>query len=391
MIRVALIVFKKELSDGLRDRRTLATIFITALLMGPVSLLLLANFISGFEHKGQLRQIMVDGLEHAPALANFLERNDFTAVPAPADYEDEIRTGKLQEAVLAIPADFTTKLARGETAQIHIVLDESRNDAQPSARRAEAILHAFARELELLRAIDRGVGPELFHPLEIRHLNTATPKQQGAFLLFLIPMFALIGAVVGSMSAAIDTTAGERERGSLEPLLMNPVDLRALVLGKWSAVATQACAVVILTLASFALATQLVPSEKLATLFQFGFPEFFRFSALMLPFACMISALQMLVATYGRSFKEAQTYASYIALVINFVPLITLFSSLRQASWQLLVPALAQQVVLARVLRGDQVGMADYLVPLAVALFLGFICLTSLTRLLRREQIVFGR
>ncbi|MGA2552052.1 MAG: ABC transporter permease subunit [Burkholderiaceae bacterium] len=391
MIRIARIVFRKELVDGLRDRRTLMTIFITALLMGPVSLLLLANFISGYEQKGELRQIYVDGIEHAPEFANFLERNAIRVLRPPPGYERDIRTGQLQEAVLVLPDDFSAKIAHGQTVAVKIILDESRSDAQPSARRAESILHAFNREVALLRAIDRGVNPELFRPVDIEHVNTATPKQQGAFLLFLIPLFALIGAVVGSMSAAIDTTAGERERGSLEPLLMNPVDLRALVLGKWTAVAAHSCTVVVLTLASFAIATEFVPSERLATLFQFGVPEFLQFCALMLPFACMVSALQMLVATYGRTFKEAQTYASYIALVINFVPLVTIFSALRESTWQLFVPALAQQVVLARVLRGDPVGALDYTLPLVMAALITIACLWSLTRLLRRESIIFGR
>lgn len=391
MIRVAKIVFKKEFADALRDRRTLGTIIITALLMGPLSLLLLANFVSGFEQKGQDRQIYVDGIEHAPEFANFLARNDIRVIVPPVGYEADIRSGKLQEAVVAFPDDFSARFAEGQPIDARIILDESRSDAQPSARRAEALLHAFSRETTLLRLIDRGVSPDLVRAINIEHVNTATPKQQGAFLLFLIPMFSLIGAVVGSMSAAIDTTAGERERGSLEPLLGNPIDVRALVGGKWAAVATQACVVVVLTLSSFALATNLVPSEKLATLFQFGLPEFLRFCALMLPFAGMISALQMLVATYGRTFKEAQTYASYIALMVNFVPLVTLFSSLREATWELFVPALAQQMVLARVLRGDFVGPIDYLVPLLSAFFLTVLFLLLLTRLLRREQIIFGR
>ena len=391
MITVGLIVFRKELTDGLRDRRTLATIFITALLMGPVTMILLANFISGYEHKGELRQLYVDGIERAPLFANFLARNGIQVVPAPPEYESAIRSGKLQEAVLAIPVDFSAKLARGETAELRLVLDESRSEAQPTARRAEAIVTAFGREQGFLRAIARGVSPELLHVVQIQHVNTATPKQQGAFLLFLIPMFALIGTVVGSMSAAIATTAGERERGSLEPLLMNPIELRALVLGKWAAVAMLAITTVTLTLASFAVAVELVPKDKLATLFQFGIPEFLRFSALMVPFACMISALLMLVVSFGRTFKEAQTYASYVALVVNFVPLVTIFAGLREATWQLFVPALAQQVVLARILRDDPVGWQDYLIPLLGSLATTLVCLWALTRLLRRERIIFGR
>jgi len=391
MIATIWTVFRKESQDGLRDRRTLFTILITAIAMGPVFLLLMANFVSGLEERGTRREVMVDGIGNAPELANFLQRNDFTIKPAPADYLDEIKSGRLQEAVIVIAPDFSTRFAHGDVIDVELVFDESRNDAQVSIRRAENLLHAFAKEIGITRLIARGVAPDVARVVNVERINTATPKQQGAFLLFLIPMFGLISAMIGSMSAAIDTTAGERERGSLEPLLMNPVGVGALVIGKWSAVALQSCAVLALTMFSFALAAHVVPSEKLSLLFQFGAPELSRFFAMMLPFACMIAALQMLVATYGRSYKEAQTYAGYIALVVNFVPLVTVFSAFRDAPWQLLIPALAQQMVLSRVLRGDSVSAYAYLVPGLVAVALAILFLVGLTRLLQRERIIFGR
>ena len=382
---------RKELLDASRDRRTLLTIFITAIVMGPVFLILMANYVSSLDQKNSVRQVLVVGIENSPQLANFLARNDYKVVLPPADYDHQIRTGELQDAVVIVPPDFADRFAHGQTIDITLEFDESRNSAQSSIRRAEALLQNFSREVAITRLIARGIAPEVLRVVNVDHLNTATPKQQGAFLLFLIPMFGLIGAMVGSMSAAIDSTAGERERGSLEPLLMNPVDLGALVIGKWISVALHSCGVVVLTLVSFAVAASLVPNDRLGALFQFGTPEFLRFCALMLPFAAMIAALQMLVATYGRSYKEAQTYAGYIALVVNFVPLITVFSAMRDAPWQLFVPALAQQMVLSRVLRGDPVVPIDYLVPLLVAVVLALICLFALTRLLRREQIIFGR
>jgi sodium transport system permease protein len=391
MISTVSTVFRKEFTDSMRDRRTLLTILITAIAMGPIFLLLMANFVSGLAERGTVRQVMVDGIGRAPELANFLQRNDFKVTTAPEDYVAEIKSGHLQEAVIVVPADFSDRLAHGETIDIDLVFDESRNDAQVSIRRAETLLHGFAKEVGVLRLIARGVAPDVLRVVNVERVNTATPKQQGAFLLFLIPMFGLVGAMVGSMSAAIDTTAGERERGSLEPLLMNPVPLYALVIGKWAAVALQSSTVVALTMFSFAIAARFVPSEKLSLLFQFAGPELIRFFALMLPFACMIASLQMLVATYGRTYKEAQTYAGYIALVVNFVPLVTVFSAFRDASWQLLVPALAQQMVLSRVLRGDLVNAADYLVPLAISVGLTTLFLFSLTRLLQRERIIFGR
>jgi len=391
MISTISTVFRKEFTDSMRDRRTLLTILITAIAMGPIFLLLMANFVSGLEERGTVRQVMVAGIGQAPELANFLERNDFKVTAAPEDYLAQIKSGHLQEAVIVIPANFSDRLAHGETIDVDLVFDESRNDAQVSIRRAETLLRGFAKEVGVLRLIARGVAPDVLRVVNVERINTATPKQQGAFLLFLIPMFGLVGAMVGSMSAAIDTTAGERERGSLEPLLMNPVPLYALVIGKWAAVALQSSSVVALTMFSFAIAARFVPSEKLSLLFQFAGPELIRFFALMLPFACMIASLQMLVATYGRTYKEAQTYAGYIALVVNFVPLVTVFSAFRDASWQLLVPALAQQMVLSRVLRGDLVNATDYLVPLAVSVSLAILFLFGLTRLLQRERIIFGR
>ncbi len=390
-MRMARLVFAKELTDAIRDRRTLITIVVSALLMGPLTMVLLANFLASMEEKSTMRQVYVDGIEHAPAFANFLARNDVRVLTPPGEYEKEIRSGTFQEAVIVIDAEFADKLAHGEMATVRLLFDDSRSDAQPSIRRAEALLQGYGRELTLLRVAARGITPQLLSPVSIERRNTATPKQQGASLLFLIPMFALLGAIVGSMSAAIDTTAGERERGSLEPLLTNPVTLPSLVVGKWLAVALQACVVVLATLTSFAIAAALIPNQRLATLFQFGPSEVARFALLVLPFAAMIASVLMLIATFGRTYKEAQTYAGYVALIVNFVPLITVFTTVRYATWQLFVPALAQQMMLARVLRGDAVSPIDFLVPLAIAALVTTSCLIGLTRLLSHERIVFGR
>ena len=384
-------VFCKEVVDGLRDRRTIVTMLVTGIAMGPIALLLMANYVAGLEEKSAAKTVLVDGIEHAPQLANYLARNGITAKPAPANYAADIAKGALQEAVVVVPADFAAKYASAQTVDVQLLFDDSRNGAQPSIRLADAALKGFSRETGVVRLIDRGVSPQLLQAVNVERRNTATPKQQAAFLLFLIPMFGLLGAVIGCLSVALDTTAGERERGSLEPLLMNPSPISALVAGKWSMVALFGATVVLLTFAGFAVATRFVTSDKLATLFAFGFPQFVRFALVAVPFACMVAAVLMLIATFGRSYKEAQTYASYVALVVNFVPLITIFITLTEATWQLFVPALAQQLVMSRILRGDAVGAIDYLVPLAMAAVVTVVCLALLSRLLRREAIVFGR
>jgi sodium transport system permease protein len=124
---------------------------------------------------------------------------------------------------------------------------------------------------------------------------------------------------------------------------------------------------------------------------QFGPAEAALFLAMLLPFAAMIAAVNMFAATWGRSHKEAQTYASYLTMLVNFAPVIPLFLSIRDAGWQLFVPAMAQQSVMMRGLRGEPVGAADVLVPAAVALALTVLALGAQARLLRNERIVFSR
>jgi sodium transport system permease protein len=204
-------------------------------------------------------------------------------------------------------------------------------------------------------------------------------------------MFAVLSPLLGGMTVAIDSTAGERERGSLEPLLANPVPIAQLVVGKWLAAWTFASGVAILTLTGFLIATLFYAGRKLAAMLTFGWPELAQFVAVTIPFAAMTAAVQMLICIYGRSYREAQTYVSYLATAASFIPVLVLFSGMKDAVWQLVVPVLGQQMVLARVVRGDAPGALDYLLPSAVAFAIAALCITSIARLLRDERIVFGR
>ena len=390
MTRAWATVYWKELRDALRDRRTAIMVLVASILTGPVTLVLVAHFISGLEEKAAILKVRMLGQENAPALVNFLQRNDVEIESAPKDYEERIRAGKL-DAVIVVPDDFQEHWLAGDGARVEIVFDDSRTDSGPATRQAERLLRAFNQESGMLRMIARGVSPDLGAPVKVEHVSTATPRQKGAFLLFLIPMFALLSPLLGGMTIAIDSTAGERERGSLEPLLANPVAAREIVLGKWLAAWTCACGVALLTLSGFALAASLYAQQKLAALMAFGAPELARFVAMVVPFAAMTSALQMLICTYGRSYREAQTYVSYLATAISFVPVVVIFSGLKDAAWQLAVPVLGQQAVLARVVRGDAFTAEDWAVPSGIALAIALACVALVARLLREERIVFGR
>jgi sodium transport system permease protein len=387
----AWVVFRKELVDALRDRRTWLVVLVSSLVAGPLSILLIASLIGSAEESAARREVLLVDPAAAPALVNFLERQGATVRAAPADYREQIRAGRLQNAVVVIPRDFNEQLARGDTIRLDVVYDESATRAQTAVRTTIALLNGFNRELGTQRLLARGVSPQVLAPLQLQEVDLAAARARGAQLLFLVPWLALVGAVVGAVSVAIDVTAGERERGSLEPLLMNPVSTGALVLGKWAVTALASAAVVLLTLAGFSAALQFVRSENLAALMQFGAPEVLLFVVMLLPFSAMVGALNMLAATYGRSHKEAQTYASYITMLVNLVPVIPLFLTIRDAPWQLAVPALGQQTVLMRALRGEAVSVPDVAVPSLIALAVTAVALLAQARLLHNERIVFSR
>lgn len=390
-MQTALTVFLKELVDALRDRRTWIVVLVSSVVAGPAALLLVSNFVSGVEERAARREVVIDGIEHAPTLVNFLQRAGAAIVPAPADYAAQLRSGKLQNAVIRPPADFERQLARGETVRVDVLFDDSHDKAQPIVRATLRLLAAFNRELGTQRLIARGVSPQLLAALEPEEQNLSPSGARGAQLLFIIPWIALLVAVAGSMSVAIDVTAGERERGSLEPLLGNPIDVRALVLGKWAVVTVCSAAVVLLTIAGFIVAMQFIRNETLSALMQFGAREVALFAVMLLPFSALMAAVNMLAATYGRSFKEAQTYVSYITMLVNVAPIVPLFLSARDAAWQLAVPALGQLTVLMRALRGEPVGATDIATPALVCLGLAALVLALQARLLAREAIVFSR
>ena len=389
-MRRLLVVFLKEIRDALRDRRTALMVLVASVVTGPLTLVLVAQFVSGLEERASTLKVRLAGAQHAPALVNFLRRADVEIEEAPEDYAARVKKGDL-EAVIVVPRDFHERWLDHEEARVELVFDDSRTESSPAIRQSERLLEAFNRESAYLRLMARGVSPSLNETVKVERVNAATPRQRGAVLLFLIPMFAILAPLLGGMTLAIDATAGERERGSLEPLLANPVSTAAFAFGKWLAAWASATVVAAVTLAGFVLAAALYAEKKLPALLQFGVPEYLRFVAIVVPLAAFTSAAQMLISTYGRTYREAQTYVSYLATVVSFVPLVVMFSGAREAPWQAAVPVLGQLMALQRVLRGDGLPAWDALAPAAVSAALAIAAVALVARLLRDERIVFGR
>jgi sodium transport system permease protein len=203
----------------------------------------------------------------------------------------------------------------------------------------------------------------------------------------MLPFFVLMAVLTGALNAALDTTAGERERGSLEPLLMSPTERWALVFGKWGAVASVGMLIAVLSCFSFLPGQWLLRSDTLAAMFQYGMREALLFLVVLLPFAAAASALLMAVAIRCKTFKEAQASTTVVMLAASLLPLINVFSLGQEAPWYLWVPALAQNLLMTRVLKGDAFSVEQVVAPLIVCVLIGAVAVWFVARTLRSAAV----
>jgi sodium transport system permease protein len=310
--------------------------------------------------------------------------------PAPDDYEARVREGSFDLAVVVPPA-YGDEFTSGRTAKLLLVVDTSRNRSRPTLSRVQALLDGYNRQLGTLRLLARGVSPQVANPVEVAHVELATPEKQAANVLGMVPLFLLMAVFMGGMNVAIDSTAGERERGSLEPLLLNPVSRTAVVAGKWLCAVVVSWIAVAVTLSGFVVALGRVPLEDLGLRARLGAPELLGVLAIMLPLTLFAGGLQMLVATFARTFKEAQTYISLLFLVPMMPATFIGLYPLKAKAWMMLVPTLGQTLLVNDLMRGEAGPVAWFVLAALGAVGGTLLCLAVTIRLLGQERIVFGR
>jgi sodium transport system permease protein len=380
-------VYLKELVDALRDRRTLLTVLLSSVAVGPFVLVLVSSLVGGIEKRAEARSVVVQGIEHAPSLANYLARQTYVVQPAPADFEAQLRKSRLGDPVVVIPPDFEAALRAGESPLVEVVSAASNQRASTGVGPVLRLLRGFNQEQAVLRLALRGVAPALLEAVRVEERDLADAATRAAQLATMVPFFVLMAMLYGALNAALDTTAGERERGSLEPLLMTPVARAALVLGKWGAVATVAMLIAVLSCLSFLPGQWLLRSEALSAMFRFGVREAAWFVALLLPLAGALSALLMAMAVRCKTFKEAQANATVVLLVVSLLPLVTVFNQEGEAPWHLWLPALAQTTLMGRVLKGETLPMPDLALPVLVCAAVAALSLGYVSRLLRQAAL----
>lgn len=384
-------VMRKELRDFARDRRT----FLLTLLLGPLiypALMLGIGKLAETRVQTQLEkplEIPVVGAHHAPNLVAWLGSRGIKAKPAPRDLDAYVRSQDA-DIGLVIEASFADDWRAGKPAKVELVMDTTRRDAEVPAERLKAALSQYGQTVGALRLLARGVNPTVAQPVNVGTRDIATPEaKRGMMLAVILPLILTLFAFVGGSHLAMDTTAGERERQSLEPLLATPAARASIVSGKMAAACLMGLTSLLLTLLSFKASALL--ATGMARSLDVSFPAIAKMLLVLFPLVLIGTALLTLLSASAKSMKEAQSHMVWLM----FLPMLPSYALMAYplkdtTLWQYAVPFLSQNQLLVKVSRGENPAAEQWAIYLAASLALAMLLWLAAVWRYRQEKLAIS-
>jgi sodium transport system permease protein len=390
-MRAILTVFAKEFRENLRERRTLFTALLLGPLLGP---LLFAGGLSlrlerGAEEGERPVVLAVAHAERAPNLLGFL-RESGVAVTA-VDYDDAAARAAVRSThrlVLEVGPEFGRSLAAGTPAPLLLYADSSDFSTAGDIVRVRGLVQQYSGLLARLRIAARGIDALVLSPIAVQDIDVSTPAARSVLILGTLSYLVLLTMLMGGMYLAIDATAGERERGSLEPLLTVPVRREFLMLGKLLATCAYMSISLLLTVSAFAVMLRFTGLERFGMSVNFGPRVAAAVVLYCLPLVPLGAALMTTVAAFTKSYREAQTYLGLVLLVPTLPLVFAAVMGLRPRPALMAVPSLSQHFLITSLLRDEPVPLSYLALSAGATLALGALLVALAARLYRREALL---
>lgn len=386
-----LTVFRKEVRENLRDRKAVFNSVLLGPILFPVLFIGLAYFATSkqMERAEQVLEVPVVGAEHAPNLVNFLEQQGMVVLDEVEDPEEQVRSQAVP-VVIRIPEAFGEEWAAGRPAVVEVIADPSRRESETPMRRVQALLAGYSAQIGTMRLQLRGVSPSLASPLLVKDVDLSTAKSRGLLLMLFLPYMLMITAFTGGMHLAIDSTAGEKERKSLEPLLINPVPRWQIMTGKMLATVVFGFASLALTLVSFRLALPYMPTGSLGIDLSLDAATVGGILLVVAPVAILAAALLTMLATFAKSFREAQSYMSLVILIPMIPSILFMVNPVKPEGWMMSIPMFSQNLLIGEFIRGEVVPQAWIAMSVGGTLAIGLLLAAFAATLFNRPGVVFS-
>jgi sodium transport system permease protein len=392
MTPAILSVFSKEFRENLRDRRTLISALILGPLFGPLlfAVALSLSFDRGSAEADNPVELAVSHGERAPNLLNYLRQ--YGVQVEPVSYDDATARAAVsahrRTLVLLVTDDFGARLAAAEPAPLLLYADASDASSSQSIGRVRMLIAQYGSLVSRLRALSRGMDPLVLTPIVVQDVDVSTPASRSVLALGTLSYLVLLTMLMGGLYLAIDATAGERERGSLESLLTVPVKREHLMYGKVLATCAYMTLSLSLTVAAFAVVLQYLGLERFGMTANFGPIVALEVVLVCLPLVPLGAALMTIVAAFTRSYREAQTYLGLVLLVPTLPLVFAGALGLRPTAALMAVPSLSQHFLIMSLLRDDPIPAAHLMLSVGATLACGSLLMLIAGRLYHREALL---
>jgi sodium transport system permease protein len=418
-----LVIFRREVRDQVRDRRTLFMIFVLPILLYPMLGIGAIKFAEALEQKQSL--VVVVGAESLPPAPPLLNpaRNGFN--PAlfdkpieaervdvhlearsgpwgdPARCEQAVRRG-LASAVMIIPPDLLAQLQRESDVQVPIIYSSVDEPSQITYLRLREALDRWKKSI-VDRRLERDRKTQSYtEPIQVKAEDVATPREQGGSVWSrLFPFLLVMMSLTGAFYPAVDLCAGEKERGTMETLLISPASRTEIVLGKFLTVMLASVMTALLNLASMGLtgirmashvgalsaAASHRPNSVLAPP---TFQAAFWMVVLLIPLSAFFSAVCLSLAVLARSMKEGQYYMTPLYLVCLPLTLLTVMPGIELNLFYSLVPITGAALLLRALIMGNyDLAWRFFLPVLLPTLVYAAVALRWAVDQFQRESVLF--
>ena len=392
-MNAVLTVCKKEILETLRERRTLTSLLLGPL-FGPILFTVLMDVMisRNLSSLDEVLEVPMLGAEHAPNLIAHLrassieplEQHDVKDVDGAAEL---VATGKY-DVVLVIDDKFDKDFGTERAARVALVFDRSKSRAASRIARLRGAVDGYVQEIGALRLVANGVDTRLLRPLVVDELDVSTPASRSALMLGVLTYFLLFATLTGGLHLEIDTTAGERERKSLEPLLTLPVARSSLIVGKMLATVCYMWSSLALTLVAFTIALKQMPLEQIGMSSTFGFATAAVAFLLLAPFAPLGAALMTTVASFTKTYREAQTYLTFVLLIPTLPLAFATMLNIEPEPKLMWIPSLSQHLLVTTLIKDQPLLPAFVALSIGSTLAFGALLASLAVRLYRREAIL---
>jgi sodium transport system permease protein len=391
MIAALWTVLRKEVIENLRDRQVMTNVLLLGPLLGPVLIGAIIAFVAHREQEKAEKplEIPVIGVEHAPNLIAFL-KNQQVIIKPPVDDPEALIKRQAEDVIVRIPAEFGEDWRAGRSATVELIHDASRRDAQTAVARVERLLEAYGSQMGLLRLQVRGIDPSITRAVMIKSVDLSTPESRGGMLFAFFPYVMMMGLFTGAMYLAIDLTAGEKERQSLEALLINPVDRSAVILGKLGATVSFAILSEVLMLIAYAVVLKFTPTAAAGIKLSLDALTISKLFVILLPVAVLFASLQTLISAYAKGTREAQSFVGILILLPMIPGMLQLIAPVKDKLWMFTIPLWSETILLNKLLRGESPPLLEHAISMATTLALAAMLVFICTGLYKREKLLFS-